>query len=53
MKALKIHGANDMTTEDVDRFDPACRAWVDRAVAAVEADAHRSAGQRKGDREHP
>ena len=28
---------------DVDRFDPACRAWVDRAVAAVEADAHRSA----------
>ena len=32
-----------MSTEDVDRSDPACRAWVDRAVAAVEADAHRSA----------
>ena len=34
-----------MTTEDptdVDRSDPAARAWVDRAVAAVEADAHRS-----------
>ena len=28
---------------DVDRSDPACRAWVDRAVAAVEADARRSA----------
>jgi cysteine synthase len=28
---------------DVDRSDPGCRAWVDRAVAAVEADAHRSA----------
>ena len=28
---------------DVDRSDPAGRAWVDRAVAAVEADAHRSA----------
>jgi cysteine synthase A len=28
---------------DVDRSDPARRAWVDRAVAAVEADAHRSA----------
>jgi cysteine synthase A len=32
-----------MSTHDVDRSDPACRAWVDRAVAAVEADAHRSA----------
>jgi cysteine synthase len=32
-----------VTTADVDRSDPACRAWVDRAVAAVEADAHRSA----------
>ena len=32
-----------MSTEDVDRSDPACRAWVERAVAAVEADAHRSA----------
>ncbi|WP_029432830.1 PLP-dependent cysteine synthase family protein [Blastococcus sp. URHD0036] len=28
---------------DVDRSDPARRAWVDRAVAVVEADAHRSA----------
>jgi cysteine synthase len=28
---------------DVDRSDPAARAWVDRAVAAVEADARRSA----------
>jgi cysteine synthase A len=28
---------------DVDRSDPAGRAWVDRAVAAVEADALRSA----------
>ena len=28
---------------DVDRSDPAGRAWADRAVAAVEADAHRSA----------
>jgi cysteine synthase A len=28
---------------DVDRSDPRDRAWVDRAVAAVEADAHRSA----------
>ena len=28
---------------DVDRSDPACRAWVDRAVATVEADARRSA----------
>src|SRR3954465_12804644 len=32
-----------VTTSDVDRSDPACRAWVDRAVATVEADAHRSA----------
>jgi cysteine synthase A len=30
-------------TSDVDRSDPAERAWVDQAVAAVEADAHRSA----------
>jgi cysteine synthase A len=30
-------------TADVDRSDPAGRAWVDRAVAAVEADARRSA----------
>ncbi len=30
-------------TSDVDRSDPAGRAWVDRAVAAVEADARRSA----------
>src|SRR4051794_12221386 len=28
---------------DLDRSDPAGRAWVDRAVAAVEADARRSA----------
>jgi cysteine synthase A len=28
---------------DVDRSDPASRAWVDRAVATVEADARRSA----------
>ncbi len=28
---------------DMDRSDPASRAWVDRAVAAVEADARRSA----------
>ena len=28
---------------DLDRSDPAARAWVDRAIAAVEADAHRSA----------
>jgi cysteine synthase len=28
---------------DVDRSDPVGRAWVDRAVAAVEADARRSA----------
>ncbi|RBY86374.1 PLP-dependent cysteine synthase family protein [Blastococcus sp. TF02A-30] len=28
---------------DVDRSDPAGRAWVDRAVAVVEADARRSA----------
>ena len=28
---------------DTDRSDPACRAWVDRAVATVEADARRSA----------
>src|SRR3954466_5336662 len=33
----------EVTTSDVDRSDPACRAWVDRAVATVEADAHRSA----------
>src|SRR3978361_1098020 len=32
-----------VTTSDVDRSDPAGRAWVDRAVATVEADAHRSA----------
>src|SRR6195952_2582798 len=30
-------------TSDVDRSDPASRGWVDRAVATVEADAHRSA----------
>jgi cysteine synthase len=29
--------------DDVDRSDARSRAWVDRAVAAVEADAHRSA----------
>ncbi|WP_040338278.1 PLP-dependent cysteine synthase family protein [Candidatus Blastococcus massiliensis] len=29
--------------DDVDRSDPAGRAWVDRAVATVEADARRSA----------
>src|SRR3954462_10065202 len=28
---------------DLDRSDPGARSWVDRAVAAVEADAHRSA----------
>ena len=33
----------DSGPADVDRSDPACRAWVDRAVATVEADAHRSA----------
>jgi cysteine synthase len=32
-----------MVPEDVDRSDPDGRAWVDRAVAAVEADALRSA----------
>ncbi|TFV65045.1 UNVERIFIED_ORG: PLP-dependent cysteine synthase family protein [Bacillus sp. AZ43] len=32
-----------MTAVDVDRSDPTGRAWVDRAVAAVEADARRSA----------
>jgi cysteine synthase A len=32
-----------VTTSDVDRSDLAGRAWVDRAVATVEADAHRSA----------
>ena len=31
------------SSEDLDRSDPAARAWVDRAIAAVEADAHRSA----------
>jgi cysteine synthase len=33
----------DARTVDMDRSDPACRAWVERAIAAVEADAHRSA----------
>jgi cysteine synthase A len=33
----------DRTPADVDRSDPAGRAWVDRAVATVEADARRSA----------
>jgi cysteine synthase A len=28
---------------DVDRSDPGGRAWLERAVALVEADAHRSA----------
>jgi cysteine synthase A len=32
-----------VSTEDVDRSDPDGRGWVDRAVAAVEADARRSA----------
>ena len=32
-----------VTASDVDRSDPACRKWVDQAVAAVEADARRSA----------
>jgi cysteine synthase A len=31
------------TSGDLDRSDPAARAWVDRAVEAVEADARRSA----------
>jgi cysteine synthase A len=33
----------EVTTSDVDRSDRTGRAWVDRAVAAVEADARRSA----------
>ncbi|HEX2074543.1 MAG TPA: PLP-dependent cysteine synthase family protein [Geodermatophilus sp.] len=33
----------DVDSADVDRSDPAGRAWVERAVAAVEADALRSA----------
>jgi cysteine synthase A len=33
----------DTCAQDVDRSDPAGRAWVDRAVATVEADARRSA----------
>ena len=33
----------ELSRADVDRSDPACRAWVDRAVATVEADARRSA----------
>src|SRR3954454_17706340 len=32
-----------VTTSDVDRSDAVGRAWVDRAVAVVEADARRSA----------
>ncbi|MCZ2829539.1 PLP-dependent cysteine synthase family protein [Modestobacter sp. VKM Ac-2986] len=32
-----------LTASDVDRSDPGGRAWVERAVALVEADAHRSA----------
>jgi cysteine synthase len=35
--------AAEVPGADVDRSDPAGRAWVDRAVAAVEADARRSA----------
>jgi len=35
--------AADPATSDVDRSDLAGRAWVDRAVAIVEADARRSA----------
>jgi cysteine synthase len=31
------------SNDDLDRSDPGGRAWVDRAVAAVEADARRSA----------
>ena len=31
------------TVSDVDRSDPGGRAWVERAVSLVEADAHRSA----------
>ncbi len=33
----------DRASSDVDRSDAGSRAWVDRAVAAVEADARRSA----------
>jgi cysteine synthase len=33
----------DLDESDVDRSDPSGRAWVERAVARVEADAHRSA----------
>jgi cysteine synthase A len=33
----------DLDRSDLDRSDAGGRAWVDRAVAAVEADAHRSA----------
>jgi cysteine synthase A len=35
--------SSDRPDSDVDRSDPAGRAWVDRAVALVEADARRSA----------
>jgi cysteine synthase A len=34
---------SDPAATDVDRSDPAGRAWVERAIAAVEADALRSA----------
>ena len=41
---MRHHGAVSAPDgTDIDRSDPAGRAWVDRAVAAVEADAHRSA----------
>jgi cysteine synthase A len=36
-------GVTASAPTDVDRSDPGDRAWLDRAVALVEADAHRSA----------
>ena len=43
MSTAPAAGRSEAQTSDVDRSDPAGRAWVDRAVAAVEADALRSA----------
>src|SRR4051812_45438652 len=40
---LHHRGVQPPRDPDVDRSDPAGRAWVDRAVSAVEADALRSA----------
>jgi cysteine synthase A len=39
----RVSSTDPIEPTDVDRSDPAGRAWVDRAVAAVEADARRSA----------